>query len=108
MKTALKAIVVLGLSLRRSDLFAITVKAMQPCVELAEGYAATGVERKGVPDFQTAQTTRASLFASATAAVLCPRRCARASAQVLSRSGVAVRRAPSSTERAPWISRVLR
>jgi len=33
MKTALKAIVVLGLSLRRSDLFAITVKAMQPCVE---------------------------------------------------------------------------
>ena len=57
---------------------------------------------------QTAQTIRASLFATATAAMLCPRRCCVRNAQSCNADGFAQAFAWQRTDRAPWISSMRR
>ena len=103
--TASKARSVIGSSPRRSDRNAISTMSSQQFV--VGGIEDVLLLSYGRWFFQAAQMMRASLLASATAALLCPLVRSSSSAQSCIGWGSVFALALQSTERAPWTRSIL-
>ncbi len=107
--TAPKAKLAIGTAPRRSDRYAISAVSSQQSVVGVVSGGSEGVDllSYGCWFLQTAHVIRAILLASATAALLCPRRPSRLSAQSWIGSGEVFRFALQRTDRAPCTRSIL-